>query len=129
MSDDYDVGYGKPPRQHQFQRGNQAAKGRKRAKKVLSLPEIIDRALRTRRKIKRGGEVIEMGVAEILVERLIQAMTTGSPRDMALIVAMLERYAPDVLASTPEQLEVTYHRAEGSNVPLPPAELWKRTKP
>lgn len=129
MSDEYDVGYGKPPRQHQFKPGNKAAKSRKSAKKALSMPEILDRALRTRRKIKRGGQVIDMAVAEILSERLVQTISTGNPRELALVVGLIERYLPDALASTPEALEITYHRAEGSTVALPPADLWKGTKP
>lgn len=81
MSDDYDVGYGKPPRQHRFKPGNQAATGRKRKPtQGLSMPEIIKKALATKRKIKRGNEILAMPVAEILVERLIQAMPTAQPR-------------------------------------------------
>ncbi len=81
MADDYTVGYGKPPRDHQFKPGNQAARKRgtgntkgKTRGKALVLPEIIDRALRTRRKIKRGGEICSLSVAEILVERFVQMM-------------------------------------------------------
>jgi hypothetical protein len=125
MSDAYEIGYKKPPRQHQFKPGNQAARGRKRKKQDgLSIPDIIGRALATRRKIKRGNEIIAMPVAEILVERLVQVMTTGTARDMAMIIGLLERYAPDLLTGQPETLTVRYHRAEGSTVSLPPSELW-----
>ena len=126
---DYPVGYGRPPRQHQFKPGNKAAKGRKRAtKQGLAIPEIISKALAGKRKIKRGVEVVDMRVADILVERLVQHMTTGSARDLATIVEMIERYLPEALASEPEQLEVTYHRAENSKVELPPADLWEGKK-
>lgn len=124
---DYEIGYGRPPKQHRFKPGNQAArskKGRSRKSSALSMPEIIEKALRTRRTIKRGGELIEMGVAEILVERLVQMMTTGNPRDMTSIVSMLERHTPDLLASAPHKLELSYHRAEGAQVALPPRGLW-----
>lgn len=131
MSDDYDVGYGKPPQQHRFKPGNQAAKGKKARvrQQTLSMPEIFEKALRTKRKIKRGDQVFTMDVADILVERLVLMMTTGTARELATIIAMLERYAPDVLTALPETLEVTYHRAEGSTVALPPANLWERPKP
>ena len=47
----YTVGYGKPPKANQFKPGNQAARRRKGqgTGKALSLPDIIDRALRTKR--------------------------------------------------------------------------------
>lgn len=129
MSDDYKVGYGKPPRETQFKAGNKAAQGRKTPKKkALSLPEIFEKALRTKRKIKRGNAVIDMTVGEILGERLIQIMTSGTPRELALMVSLLERHAPDLMAVQAEALELTYHRAEGSTVALPPADLWERSK-
>ena len=129
MADDYVVGYGKPPRQHQFKQGNQAARKRRAKTKVISLPEILDRALRVRRKVKRGSEVYSVPMAEILVERLIQMMTTGSARDLAMIVHLLERYLPDALTAQSEPLEIIHTRAEGSSVELPPAHLWKRSEP
>jgi hypothetical protein len=125
MSDDYDVGYGTPPREHQFKKGNRAARQRKAKTKALSLPEIIDRALRTKRKVKRGGEVYSIPVAEILGERLIHTMTTGSARDLAMIVQLLEKYLPNALAAEAEKLEIIHHRADGSKVALPPADLWE----
>ncbi|QGN55011.1 DUF5681 domain-containing protein [Novosphingobium sp. Gsoil 351] len=135
MSDDYDVGYGKPPRQHRFKPGNAAAKGRRRKKpkaveadNPLSIPEILDRALRTKRKIKRGEQVLDMEVADILVERLVQTMTSGSARDLQYVINLIERFSPGALASSPKPLEVIYHHAEGSKVALPPADLWKEPK-
>lgn len=129
MSDDYKVGYGKPPRETQFKAGNKAAKNRKTPKKkALSLPEIFEKALGAKRKIKRGNAVIDMSVGEILGERLIQIMTSGTPRELILMVSLLERHAPDLMAAQSEPLEMTYHRAEGSTVPLPPADLWERNK-
>ncbi len=131
MSDDYPVGYGKPPHEHRFKPGNQAARKRKGKGpgKALSLPDIIDRALRTKRRIKRGDQVFALPVADILVERLIHTMMNGSAQDLTRIVALLERYMPDTLAAETEQLEVTYHRAESSNVILPPTALWDGKEP
>lgn len=121
MSDGYEVGYKKPPRAHQFKPGNQAAKGPKRKRKEgISIPEVLRKAISTRRQIKRGGEIVSMQVADILSERLVQAIVTGSAKEIAIIVALLDRYLPEVLAGEAETLEVTYHRAEGSKVPLPP---------
>ena len=125
MTDEYSVGYGKPPRQHRFQQGNQAARKRKGKANPIALPRLIERALRTKRKIRRGEVVYSVHVAEILVERLIQTMTTGSARDLAMIVQLLECYLPDALASKAEALEISYHRAEGSSVTLRPTQSWQ----
>lgn len=129
--DDYEVGYGKPPKHSQFKPLNQAAKGRgskKAPKPTFSIGEVLRDALNGKRKIKRGDQVVEMDVAKILVERLVQMMLNGSARDMALVLGLLERHAPEILATAAQEIAITYHRAEGSTVPLPPSQLWKGTK-
>lgn len=132
MDDDEPVGYGKPPRQHRFKPGNQAAAKHNRRKKkqgnALALPEILDRALRSKRKIKRGGQVYSVPVAEIMVERLVQMLTSGSTRDLALVMQLTERYLPDALTKTQEVLEIVHTQAVGSNIQLPPDDLWEDTK-
>jgi hypothetical protein len=131
MKDDYEVGYGKPPKHSQFKPNNQAAKGRGRKKvpkPTFSIGEILRDVLSGKRKIKRGDKVVEMDVARILGERLIQMILNGSARDMALVLGLLERHAPELLATAAQELAITYHRAEGSTVPLPRAQPWKGTK-
>ena len=132
MSDDDAVGFGKPPRKHRFQPGNKAAsKSNRSAKKkanAVDLSDIIDRALRTKRKVKRGDQVFSVPVAEILGERLIQMMTSGSARDVVHIMQMIEKYLPDALARTTEVLEIVHYRAEGSSIQPPPDDLWEKDK-
>lgn len=133
MTDDEPVGYGRPPRKHQFQVGNKAAsKSHRRGTKkgnALELPELIDRALRAKRKIKRGNQVYSLSVAEILSERLVQMITSGTARDVAQVMQMIERYLPGALTRTTEVLEIIHHRAEASNIALPPDDLWEEGKP
>ena len=130
MSKDYEVGFGRPPTHTRFKHGNQAARGRgkKKPKDTFSIGEILREAMNSRRKIKRGDQVVEMAVAKIMVERLVQLAMTGTARELTAIFALLERHAPDVLATAAEELAITYHRAEGSKVALPPADLWKGVK-
>ena len=126
---DYEVGRGKPPKHTRFKPGNQAARGRKaKAEKALALPEILHRALNARRKIKRGDRIYDMAVGEIMIERLIQMMTTGDVRDIAKCLELIERYAPERLASVPEPIEVVYRQADGSTLRPAPRELWGGTK-
>lgn len=128
MSDGYEVGYGKPPKKHQFGPGNQAARKRKKRSQALSIPDVIDKALRTRRKIKRGDQVMTMEVAEVMVERLVQIMTTGSAKDLIAILTWMEKHAPRALTQQLTEMTVHYRRAEGSSVPSPSADLWGTAK-
>ncbi len=123
------VGYGSPPIEHRFKLGNQAASkrgsgGKVTKSKALALPEILDRALRTKRKVKRNGEVHSLLVAEILGERLVQMLISGNARDVTLVMQLVEKYLPEALNRTAEVLEVIHHRAETSSIAPPPDELW-----
>ena len=132
MSDDYEVGYGKPPRQHRFKPGNQAAAKRKRKRRsgrgggeMMSIAQVLERALTTKRRLKRGDDYVTLYAGEVLVERLVGFIINGSARDLMQVVAMIERYLPQALPGEPERLEVIYRRAEGSSVALPSADLWE----
>lgn len=132
MSDDEAVGYGKPPRKNRFQLGNKAAsKGNRRSGRksnAIDLPEIIDRALRTKRKVKRGDQVYSVPVAEILGERLVQMLISGSARDVTQVMQLIEKHLPDALARTTEVLEIVHHRAATSDIMPPSEDLWKVEK-
>ncbi len=130
MSSEYDVGYGKPPKKNQFKPGNQMAKRRRKGPREqgFSMSEIVTQAMTQRRKIKRGDQIVSMQVAEIMIERLVQMVTTGNPKDLAFVFNLMAKHAAHLVTPAPQQTLVTYHRAEGSKVELPPADLWKGPK-
>jgi len=121
---DYEVGYGKPPIDSRFKPGNP---GRPRGthKRSYDIAEIFTAALTRRRKIRRGDRVVSMPVAEIMIERLISMATTGSARDMALLLRLMERHVPHLLEAAAHEAHVVYHRAPESKVDLPTDNLWK----
>lgn len=124
---DDEVGYGKPPKHSQFKAGNPGRpKGSK--KNSLSLSQIIGDAMSQRRKVRRGDRIVSMSVAEIFVERLIGMATTGSPSEMTKVLALIAKHAPNLLAAPELEARITFHRAPGSLVQLPPADLWKDPK-
>ena len=124
----YEVGYGKPPKHSRFKPGNRGRpKGSK--KRAFSLSEIITEAMTRRRKVRRGDKIVSMPAAEIFIERLIAMATTGSPSEMTKVLSMIARHAPQLLAAPELEARITYHRAPGSEVQLPPAHLWSGKEP
>jgi len=121
------VGYGKPPVHSRFKPGNPGRPKGSR-KRSFSLSEIISEAMTRRRKVRRGDRVVSMQVAEIFIERLISMATTGSPSDMTKVLTMIAKNAPNLLAAPEIEARITYHRAPGSNVELPPTDLWVAPK-
>jgi len=127
---DYEIGYGKPPRANRFKPGNQAAGGKRRKRaEVLSLSDVLASAITKRMRVKRGDELVTLAAGEIMIERLVRMMTSGTPREMVLVMGLIERHAPQFLAARPEVFKIQYTRAEGSSVELPPADLWDQTGP
>ena len=126
-SEEHKVGYGSPPVHSRFKPGNPGRrKGSK--KRSFSLPELITEAMKRRRKVRRGDHVVSMQVAEIFVERLITMATTGSPAEMTKVLSMIAKHAPHLLAAPELEARITYHRAPGSKIELPPAHLWTGQK-
>jgi hypothetical protein len=126
MSDDYEVGFKKPPVHSRFKPGNQAAKGgRKLKSKPRTIGVLLEELMTERHPVRRGDKVEHLPGAEMLKLRLGKYMKSDNPRETALFLGLLEKYAPSVFRSQSEILQLVHHRAEGSTVALPPADLWE----
>lgn len=126
MSRDYDVGYGKPPRQHQFKKGNKKG-GRKKSEKgpAFSMSELLTKAMTTRRRFRRGDRIVDMDMKELLVERVMHIASSGTPQQLGQLLVLLDRHAPHLVTPPAQETHFFYHRAPGSTVELPPPYLWK----
>jgi len=90
----YRVGYGKPPRQHQFQPGQSGnSKGRPKGAKSTStlLRETLDRKI----EVRTGATVRKVSVREAIMIRLAEAALKG---DIKSAHFLLQRY--DIAAET-----------------------------
>lgn len=119
MDDDYETGYGKPPKEHRFKPGKSGnPKGRPR-KKVLSLADIIDEELELPRELANGDRVTmqrmvvrgmlaraakgDIKVAEWLFTRRAKEMGALFPEDRPIEVTMVfeeeDRRRAEILAA------------------------------
>lgn len=100
MSEDYDedirpsyeVGYGKPPKSGQFQKGNKRSSGRPR--KSRNLREYVKEALGTKVTAKINGVSHKMTKMELGVHQLATKAGQGDPKAIAQALALHERYFP-----------------------------------
>lgn len=123
---DYEVGYGKPPRHSQFKPGNPGPRkgGGKSVPQGISCADLAERLLTSKTKARRGDKIVEIGVAEIIQQRLLAMATQGSMKEVSQLLTFLERYAPRPVADE-SRLDIVHHQALSSTVPLPPADLWE----
>lgn len=92
---DYDVGYGKPPREHQFRKGTSGnPNGRKRSKLTAtsrkSLPERTYEIAQELITATVNGQVTKMTKQDMLVHRLFQQAAKGSVRHVIQVLELIE---------------------------------------
>ncbi|MCB2072724.1 MAG: hypothetical protein KDE49_03335 [Novosphingobium sp.] len=89
----YDVGYGKPPANHQWKPGESGnPKGRPK-KKVMpkSIPEYIAEALTETVNLKIDGSVKTVPMSKGLAKSLVRDLMTSSPKDKIKLLEMMEK--------------------------------------
>ncbi|MEP2530922.1 DUF5681 domain-containing protein [Shimia sp.] len=90
MSDqqqDYEVGYGKPPKSGQFKKGQSGnSKGRpKAAKGILA---SLKRELETKIAVREGNREVCMSKAEAMAKQIIAKALKGDPQAMMVILKL-----------------------------------------
>jgi|GEM_PF-1269614 len=117
---DYEVGYGKPPKGTQFEKGRSGnPKGRPKGSrnKGLIIRNIMDRKVA----VRENGKDRKITVFEALTEKMVAKALNGSMNDQVKLVQLVEKHAPDMLADTPEPIDrsitVKFVRSDGNSRP------------
>lgn len=79
MSDDYEVGYGKPPKQHQFRKGRSGNR-KGRPKRSRSIQNLIEQELDLLITVKEGGRELRLTKREAIVKRHVNAALNGNTK-------------------------------------------------
>lgn len=95
---DYEVGYGKPPKDHQFKTGHQKSRG-KRRKKRQSLQEIVEEILFEPVGVIRKGKSVKVPTIKAMLLKQRAAALQGNERATAAMMAIAQKHLPQA----PEQ--------------------------
>ena len=88
MSDDYEIGYGKPPAAHRFQKGRSGnPKGRKKQVKT-TLMEDLDEVLAECVELPVNGKTTVRTLKEVIVEQVAEKAAQGDKRALKAYLAM-----------------------------------------
>src|SRR5688572_22426014 len=86
----YVVGYGRPPRQHQFKVGNTASRrGRKRGSRnrTLVIKEILFEPI----KVREGEEIKRMSLIEAIVRQSCNKALKGDHKAALMIIGLAQK--------------------------------------
>lgn len=121
---DYEIGYGKPPKKHQFKKGQSGnAKGRPKGSKNMStlFGELLDSTVPA----NVNGAKFNLPFKEAIVKQMGARALNGSMTDMVKFVASIDRYMPEQLksAENPHTLLVRFIESDGNGRPANPEDL------
>ncbi|MBB4361518.1 hypothetical protein GGD65_002540 [Bradyrhizobium sp. CIR18] len=89
-SENYSVGYGKPPKERRFKPG-QSGNPRGRPKKCLSLVELFARELKRERTIVEDGQRLRIQTDEVLVKRVVDLAVKGNEKVLRMTMKLIEQ--------------------------------------
>ena len=90
----YDVGYGKPPKHHQWRPG-QSGKPTGRPPEAKSFEAEVKRLLRRKVPIKVNGQSRKITVLQANFERLLHKAMGGDTKAMLMILELGRQYLPE----------------------------------
>ena len=117
MSNDYEVGYAKPPKHTQFkkdQSGN--PKGRPKGRK--NIRTIVKDALDRTVTITENGRTRRIKFVEAFVRQLAVKALSGSTRDQIMLLKAINDFAPELLkeAELPQLITIEFVRPDGKTM-------------
>ena len=92
-SEEYKVGYGKPPKHTQFPHGNGPGKGKPKGAK--NMKTIVNLAAAAKVPTKINGKVKKISKLELAVHQLANKAAGGDLKAIDKLIALQERYGPE----------------------------------
>ena len=98
-TEEYKVGYGKPPKHSQFPYGNGLGKGKPKGAK--NLKTIVNLATAAKVSTKINGKVKKISKLEAAVHQLVNKAAGGDLKAIEKLIALQERYGPEEQSIVP----------------------------
>lgn len=88
----YEIGYGRPPKEHQFQRGRSGnPAGRQLPAGPAGLSEALLHSAYKTERVRKGGRTVKMTRLAILAEHLMTKALLGNIKDIDTVIKIMQR--------------------------------------
>lgn len=113
-NDDFETGYGKPPKSGQFQKGK-SGNPRGRPKGSGNVGPQLKKAMQQKYEIDTEKGRRMMSATELLATKLVHSAINGSVRDKIQLLKAIDQYAPELLEQidVPTGIEVVFTHSDG----------------
>lgn len=95
-SEPYEIGYAKPPKKNQWQKG-QSGNPKGKAKGVVGVNTMVRRNMEKKITVRSGGRAIKMTVVEALLQRIMELASKGDLRAIMQCLQLYRNARPDEL--------------------------------
>ena len=102
-SEEYQVGYGKPPKHTQFPHGNGPGKGRPKGTK--NMKTIVKLVTSAKLPTKLNGKTKKINKIELAMHQLANKAAGGDLKAIDKLIALYERYGPEEHSVVPTEAE------------------------
>lgn len=118
MANDGEVGYGKPPKQNQWKKG-QTGNPKGRPKGAKNLETVVREEAQSKIIIKEGGKTFTVSKVEALMKALMAKAIQGNTQAANLAVSLMQAYLPHgdpdggkFKSLTDEEREILFNREQ-----------------
>lgn len=99
MTKKYDVGYKKPPRKHQFKKGQSGNPEGRPKKEKVSIPDTLETLMNEVVMISENGKTQEVQILDAVIKRLLASALSGNVQSLKQLLIMIEKYSPQTMKS------------------------------
>jgi hypothetical protein len=94
MPDDYEVGYGKPPKHTRFRKGRSGnPSGGRKPRQTLG--QLFDHALHETVVVTEHGQRRKMTKLQLVISQMINKAAGGDPKSLRLFLDVIGRFPPE----------------------------------
>jgi Family of unknown function (DUF5681) len=106
-AEEYKVGPGRPPKEHQFKPGQSGnPKGAKRKRRLSpDIKLLLEQALSERVTLKQGGKQLTLTMAAAGIKQLVAQYARGDRHARRDVIALADKFGVDLMASHRQDIE------------------------